>query len=77
MGQINNMGLINPCSKSGHNRMTTTTSVCTAQVILNASVTHLAATHAVCAVRTPLEVDWKIFFVRREPMLSVFFLLSL
>ena len=26
--------------------------------------------HSVCAVRTPLEVDWKILSIRKEPMLS-------
>ena len=37
----------------------------TAQVVLNASVTHLAGSHSVCAVRTLLGVDWKIHFIRK------------
>ena len=28
--------------------------------------------HSVCAVRTPLGVDWKILSIRKEPMLSGF-----
>ena len=42
------------------------------------SVTHIAelplssSVAAVCAVRTPLGIDWKILFIRREPMLSGF-----
>ena len=37
------------------------------QVVLNASVAHLAATQY--AVRTPLGVDWKILSIRKESML--------
>ena len=48
-------------------------SICIAQVGLrNVSVVHLA----VCAVKTPLGVDWKILSVRREPMLSGFLSLN-
>jgi len=28
------------------------------------------SSHSVCAVRTPLGVDWKILSIRKEPMLS-------
>ena len=35
---------------------------------------HTPGSHSVCAVRTPLGVDRKFFSVRKEPMLSGFFL---
>ena len=74
-------GLSRQCSatepQQPDNHQPSQSSICTAQVLLNAPVTHLAATqyvpslsHSVCAVRTPLGVDRKILSIRKEPMLS-------
>ena len=54
------------------NHQPSQSSICTAQVILNASVAHLAATQYVLS-RTPLGVDWKILSIRKEPMLAEWF----
>ena len=44
-------------------------SICTAHVVLNASVAHLTGTQYVPS-RTPSGVDRKILSIRKEPMLS-------
>ena len=36
------------------------------------SLSHTPGSHSVCAVRTPVGVNWKILSIRREPMLSGF-----
>ena len=62
-------GLSRQCSatelRQPDNHQPPQSSICTAQVVLNASVTHPAATQYV-----PLGVDWKILSIRKEPMLS-------
>ena len=64
----NTSGLSCQCSatepQQPENHQPSQSSICTAQVLLNASVTHLAAMHSACAVRTPLGVDWKILSIR-------------
>ena len=50
-------------------------SICTAQVRLKC-LSRTPGGHSVCAVRSPLGVDRKILFIRREPMLSVFLSLN-
>ena len=48
--------------------------ICTAQVVLNTSVTHLAVTQSVCPVTTSLGVD-QISSIQREHMVSGFHIL--
>ena len=53
------------------NHQPSQSSICTAQVVLNASVAHLTATQYVPS-ETLLGVDRKILSIKKEPMLSGF-----
>ena len=39
-------------------------------------LSHTPGSQSVCAVRTPLGVDWKILSIRKEPILSGFLTLN-
>ena len=66
----NTSGLSRQCSATElwqpDNHLPPQSSVCTAQVVLNASVVHLAAT------KNSLGVNQKILSIRKEPILSGF-----
>ena len=71
----NTSGLSRQCSatelRQPDNHQPSQSSICTAQMVLNASVAHLGS-HSVCAVRALLGVDQKILSFRKELMLSGF-----
>ena len=39
-------------------------------------LSHTLGSHSACAVRTPLGVDWKVLFIRKEPCWVVFLTLN-